>query len=777
MKRVKKILVSVLALASISSLAVGAALTTPKTVTLAETATGLSQNFISDGTNKDFWDNKNINIPEKYYTTATIGGVETNVADLSGVKAMTFTVNNTSGEAFVWNIGMCDAQRNVFDNEWLANGQGSALFIPEKGMAYWSNPALIAAGFNGRVVLPFSTMTYDGTEYKPYYNTHSNPVFKMRTSGSATGRFDTNGNLQSFPTATMNRYMTFYINNQWEPDAGITINNIEWLDDESETTYEEYLSELEKIDAASVGAASNEIDMNGAMVVNTPIYKNVQLKMQVGGGTSVNSLDNSVGMAMRIRNYKSETLKFEWKLWESSSEVLFVLSYGQEVAVQLVWTDGRVETVKAVGTLPIPADFDGTAIIPYSGLALAGKPNSPSNINGRPSENMWTNYFFMQSAGEFAIAEINQIYAAYDATADKTNFTMKPMKTATNGVDVNYVKNKASWAVDSGATLSQIVGSRAVSVTETENGVESQTARTTLSKNALYYNDVATVTMPVETGLEIGFVLVNGADVTADIVAGEGAYTYSFKNGELNSTETVAIAVNYVSSYAEAEYYVGGASVRYDWTNADKTGIRFQMLIKKEIYDSLVEKYGENFLTGTLIIPEDKLGGAELTKQTASVDDTDTTGKWSVKTIGGEEYMESWTYLYGIPEHSYNRGLSARGYLDLNGKIVYTDNTIVRSLAGVAYAEKNMEGVSQEKVEMLNKYLKTYTVQFADENGEVYSTIASQSVVYGEKITVPTEPTKDGFVFAGWTLNGKPFNPATDSVKGNMVLKATFVAA
>ena len=78
---------------------------------------------------------------------------------------------------------------------------------------------------------------------------------------------------------------------------------------------------------------------------------------------------------------------------------------------------------------------------------------------------------------------------------------------------------------------------------------------------------------------------------------------------------------------------------------------------------------------------------------------------------------------------------------------------------------------------MLNKYLKTYTVQFADENGEVYSTIAAQSVVYGEKITVPTEPTKDGFVFAGWTLNGKPFNPATDSVKGNMVLKATFVAA
>ncbi|MGN1052127.1 MAG: InlB B-repeat-containing protein, partial [Candidatus Scatosoma sp.] len=224
-------------------------------------------------------------------------------------------------------------------------------------------------------------------------------------------------------------------------------------------------------------------------------------------------------------------------------------------------------------------------------------------------------------------------------------------------------------------------------------------------------------------------------------------------------------------------YYVGGASVRYDWTDENKTGIRFQTLIKKDIYDSLVAEYGENFKTGTLILPADILNGAELTKNVTNVDDTNTTGKWAVKSVDGTQYMESWTYLYNIPEHSYNRGLSVRGYLSLNGLTVYTDNTLVRSLSGVAYVEKNTEGISQGKLDMLEKYLKTYTVEFADENGVKYSSIASQSVVYGEKITVPDEPVKEGYVFAGWTLNGKMFNPETDYVKGNTVLRAIFVVA
>ena len=105
--------------------------------TVSAASTGISQSFVSDGTANADWDNKNINLPTKYYTSATINGAESNVADLSGVTAMTFTVDNSKNtKAFIWNIGICDAERNVSDNEWLSSGYGSALLIPERGAAY-----------------------------------------------------------------------------------------------------------------------------------------------------------------------------------------------------------------------------------------------------------------------------------------------------------------------------------------------------------------------------------------------------------------------------------------------------------------------------------------------------------------------------------------------------------------------------------------------------------------------------------------------------------------
>ncbi|MGN1052941.1 MAG: hypothetical protein ACI4SH_06080, partial [Candidatus Scatosoma sp.] len=71
MKKTQKIILSVLSLCSIAMFAVGGALITPASVYATET-TGLSQSFVSDGTEDSFWDNKNISLPAKYYTTATV---------------------------------------------------------------------------------------------------------------------------------------------------------------------------------------------------------------------------------------------------------------------------------------------------------------------------------------------------------------------------------------------------------------------------------------------------------------------------------------------------------------------------------------------------------------------------------------------------------------------------------------------------------------------------------------------------------------------------------
>ncbi len=66
--------------------------------------------------------------------------------------------------------------------------------------------------------------------------------------------------------------------------------------------------------------------------------------------------------------------------------------------------------------------------------------------------------------------------------------------------------------------------------------------------------------------------------------------------------------------------------------------------------------------------------------------------------------------------------------------------------------------------------LETYTVAF-DSNGG--SSVASQAVTEGGTVTAPTEPTKSGYTFNGWTLNGQAYDFAT-VVTSNMTLVASW---
>lgn len=63
---------------------------------------------------------------------------------------------------------------------------------------------------------------------------------------------------------------------------------------------------------------------------------------------------------------------------------------------------------------------------------------------------------------------------------------------------------------------------------------------------------------------------------------------------------------------------------------------------------------------------------------------------------------------------------------------------------------------------------KIYTVSFDTDGG---TQIMNQNVGYYEKITIPTEPTKDGYIFMEWQLNNKKYN-LTSPVTKNINLKA-----
>jgi len=72
-------------------------------------------------------------------------------------------------------------------------------------------------------------------------------------------------------------------------------------------------------------------------------------------------------------------------------------------------------------------------------------------------------------------------------------------------------------------------------------------------------------------------------------------------------------------------------------------------------------------------------------------------------------------------------------------------------------------------VSLLSKDTSTvYTISFNTDGG---NEVVSQQVEEGEKVTKPADPSKEGYEFLGWYLNGKYFNFETE-VEGNLTLDA-----
>jgi len=70
---------------------------------------------------------------------------------------------------------------------------------------------------------------------------------------------------------------------------------------------------------------------------------------------------------------------------------------------------------------------------------------------------------------------------------------------------------------------------------------------------------------------------------------------------------------------------------------------------------------------------------------------------------------------------------------------------------------------------LLTKNTNTvYTISFNTNGG---NEVVSQQIEEGEKVTKPVDPSKEGYEFLGWYLNGKYFNFETE-VEGNLTLEA-----
>ena len=98
----------------------------------------------------------------------------------------------------------------------------------------------------------------------------------------------------------------------------------------------------------------------------------------------------------------------------------------------------------------------------------------------------------------------------------------------------------------------------------------------------------------------------------------------------------------------------------------------------------------------------------------------------------------------------------------LNGKEYNFNTKVTKNITLVAQWKK--VGTSENPEPPVVKYTVTF-----DSNGG--SIVSSQTVVSGAKATKPTNPTRDGYTFVNWTLNGTEYDFNT-AVTSNIILVA-----
>ena len=107
------------------------------------------------------------------------------------------------------------------------------------------------------------------------------------------------------------------------------------------------------------------------------------------------------------------------------------------------------------------------------------------------------------------------------------------------------------------------------------------------------------------------------------------------------------------------------------------------------------------------------------------------------------------------PSNPTRSGYTFAGWT-LNGSLYDFDSAVTGNITLVAKWTKNVKA--------------KYTVKFNSNGG---SAVSSQTVTEGSKATKPSNPTREGYNFAGWTLNGSSYK-FDNAVNGNITLVANW---
>ena len=85
------------------------------------------------------------------------------------------------------------------------------------------------------------------------------------------------------------------------------------------------------------------------------------------------------------------------------------------------------------------------------------------------------------------------------------------------------------------------------------------------------------------------------------------------------------------------------------------------------------------------------------------------------------------------------------------------DDAFIIEVAQYIMEEYDLSEPLTSDIELTGKYEKvsSYTIKFNSNGG---SSVASQSVLFNQKVTEPVAPTKEAFIFDGWYLNNTKYD-------------------
>lgn len=677
-----------------------------------------------EGTAKSFYLKTKLNdaaANNASYSTSDYDGIVVHV-DNTGSAARSF-------QYYVWDSATTSLGTPSYG--WLTKN-GLAYFMPDEDCTAFENSSayrssFIPAGFKGEMYVPFTV-----------------------NSEAESGAWQANTNAgTTFPTAICNQVYVYTTNTEASFGIGapsLVEDGNTWMAEAFGTTSSVNLGAIDDTKALMIQQKADTVSSQYEL---QPGNKGNVAFSTVNSGNEV--ITGGAALALSVENLQEEPFKLQLTTYNQGSDRVVLGGNVASAKVTFTNVDGSVQLLDCVnGYVSIPAYAKGTLMLSYVG----GTPSALSQCTyalGYPTGNIFRIYFATERTSG---AKLPVAYLVGDIAVVNGNGTHTVLTVSGTSV-INLAATDTSYRIErTNIAYSGTLKYSTASYEACEN------ATISVDKTSVRYNGEVTYTVNSLVGVEAA--TLNGVDVTEGLVENEGVYTYTTRIKE-DSTFAVTLLIN------DSSFYYEGASIRLS-SDADGDGIRFSMLMTKELYDQLTAN-GNVPVFGTLLIPEDMKTG-ELTKDTAYVSNTTTNNILMNVTIEGVEYIRWTVYLWDVPEMSRSRGFCARGYINIDGTYFYTAEKAARSISWVAQQAYADSTISDAVKDLCKKYLPKVTFDLGGAEGTVESVTLYDAVTY----VLPTLETlgitaPEGKTLVGYSVYGTTYNVGdTVIINGNVIV-------